>query len=320
MKAIGLALASIWLMLCVAPSLGGATDNFSGHPCAKEQTIECLHDNFERLYLENYSLFWKMVYHAASSAKKCTSVRDTASFLNLAPLGRGNAEYSESFNRTIEELCIQKPDCFLNGLLRTDEAAKGTILDELKTPVFVEPSQIDRVFRRAKANKKYSELSTAYFSKSRHGGRRPCTVQDAQWAEEHIDLSLDWAGVYKLYKNFGNCDDGSIAEGFSDVISNLLADEWNTAYRLNQLTLRDKGFERFVLRHVDELMSPEQSEKIRNNADARCPRHARQLCKAVSARLREVDKAVRKEKKALNRTSNLRDQRLRRIPEKCPLS
>jgi hypothetical protein len=126
---------------------------------------------------------------------------------------------------------------------------------------------------------------------------KPCTDQEAKQAEEQIDLSLDWGGVYKLYKNFAHCDDASISEGFSDMVSNLLSEKWNTIYRLNQLVLGDEGFERFVLKHIDELMSPSQAEKIRNNAVAHCPSDARRLCKAISDRLKEIDEAIERSKR-----------------------
>ena len=124
------------------------------------------------------------------------------------------------------------------------------------------------------------------------GAAKPCTMQEAKKAEESIDSSLDWSGVYKLYKNFSHCDDASIAEGYSDVISRLLSDKWNNVNQLNRLVSRDRGFERFVLKHVDELMSPDQSRKIRNNAVGRCPYRSGRLCKAILDRLGEVDKVI----------------------------
>ena len=128
---------------------------------------------------------------------------------------------------------------------------------------------------------------------------KPCTMQEAAQAEEQINLSLDWDGVYRLYKNFAHCDDASISEGFSDVISNLLSEKWSTTYQLNRLVLRDEGFERFVLKHIDELMSPDQAKKIRNNTATHCPSDATQLCKAISDRLKEIDEALERVQRGL---------------------
>lgn len=123
--------------------------------------------------------------------------------------------------------------------------------------------------------------------------KKQCTVQEAIRAEEQASSLKSWDGVYEAYKNFSHCDDGAISEGYSDSISRLLAEGWNSSNRLNQLTSRDGNFERFVLRHIDELMSPGQAAKIRENVDIKCPLHAESLCQAISLRIKDVDKAIR---------------------------
>jgi len=118
---------------------------------------------------------------------------------------------------------------------------------------------------------------------------KPCTTPDAIRAEQEASSLRSWAEVYKSYKNFARCDDGAIAEGYSDSIARLLSDNWSTADQLNRLASHDKGFKKFVLRHIDELMSPDQAEKIRDNADAHCPSYTKRLCKLIAARIREGD-------------------------------
>jgi hypothetical protein len=48
------------------------------------------------------------------------------------------------------------------------------------------------------------------------------------------------------------CDDGSIAEGFSESVTRLLADDWEALPALQSLTTMDASFQTFVLRHIDE--------------------------------------------------------------------
>jgi hypothetical protein len=115
-----------------------------------------------------------------------------------------------------------------------------------------------------------------------------CGKRDAIRAEGEASSLHSWVEVYNSYKNFAHCDDAAIGEGYSDSIARLLSEKWSSAGRLNRLLSRDKGFEGFVIRHIDELMSPEQAEKIRRNADTRCPLHAKRLCKVISDRLRVV--------------------------------
>jgi hypothetical protein len=88
-------------------------------------------------------------------------------------------------------------------------------------------------------------------------------------------------------RKFARCDDASIGETYRDRIAQLLAEKWDTANELGRLTSRDKNFEKFVLRHIDELMTPEQATKVLDNAQAHCPSGMRSLCTAIAARLRE---------------------------------
>ena len=117
---------------------------------------------------------------------------------------------------------------------------------------------------------------------------KPCTRQDAIRADKEASSLRSWTELYKSYKKFAQCDDGGIGEGYSDSIAHLLSDHWNSANQLNRLVSHDKDFEGFVLRHVDELMSPAQAEKIRDNAEARCPSGAKRLCEKITARIKET--------------------------------
>ena len=117
---------------------------------------------------------------------------------------------------------------------------------------------------------------------------KPCTKQDAIRADQEASSLRSWAEVYKSYKTFAQCDDAGIGEGYSESVARLLSDQWKGADELNRLVAHDKGFERFVVRHVDELMSPAQAEKIRDNAEAHCPLHAGELCKLLAAKIRKM--------------------------------
>lgn len=118
--------------------------------------------------------------------------------------------------------------------------------------------------------------------------KKICSEQDAMQAETEIDSLRNWEYIYKSYKRFAQCDDGSIAEGYSDVVARLLSDHWNTVGDLVRLGVHDRGFEQFVLRHVDELMSPTQAENIRRNALSHCVPNGNNLCRAIISRIKEA--------------------------------
>jgi hypothetical protein len=118
--------------------------------------------------------------------------------------------------------------------------------------------------------------------------KKPCATADAIRAEQQASSLRTWQEVYMSFRNFAQCDDGAIGEGYSDSVARLLSDHWNGTSQLNHFVKRDKAFENFVLRHVDELMSPTQAEKIRKNAESSCPPNSKTLCDEIAARIREI--------------------------------
>jgi hypothetical protein len=118
--------------------------------------------------------------------------------------------------------------------------------------------------------------------------QRRCSVNDAMRAEDEANSLQQWSAVYRSYERFGHCDDGAIAEGYSASVVRLLIDKWPTIDQLNNLVQRNKGFQGFVLRHLDELISAEESERIRANASGKCPQNANSLCVGITARLDAV--------------------------------
>jgi hypothetical protein len=123
-----------------------------------------------------------------------------------------------------------------------------------------------------------------------------CTREEAIQAETESSTLKDWDSVYQAFKRFGHCDDGAIGEGYSDSIARLLASDWAHIEKANTLTSSDKKFRRFVLHHIDELMSPDQWRMISENARDHCPTSAARLCKLIESRLSEVDQNIRRRK------------------------
>src|SRR5882757_9421712 len=80
-------------------------------------------------------------------------------------------------------------------------------------------------------------------------GAKTCTSKDIGKAEKVVFAwsPKAWNDVYKVYKKYGQCDDGAVGEGYSYVVATLLADSWSHFDHLNNLISRDREFERFVL-------------------------------------------------------------------------
>lgn len=118
------------------------------------------------------------------------------------------------------------------------------------------------------------------------GQKRVCTREEAIQAEEESDRLIDWSAVYRSFARFAHCDNGAIWEGYSDSIARLLALHWERLEDLRRLAAADRRFERFVLRHIDGLMTMEQQKLILENARLRCPSNAKRLCRLIESRAR----------------------------------
>jgi hypothetical protein len=112
--------------------------------------------------------------------------------------------------------------------------------------------------------------------------KKQCTKQEAIQAENGLDSLKNWDDVYRSYRTFSHCDDGSIAEGYSDVVTRLLADDWKHFPRLVALANANKPFREFVLKHIDETVSDTVRSKISDNARSRCPRGGQALCDSIA--------------------------------------
>jgi hypothetical protein len=119
-------------------------------------------------------------------------------------------------------------------------------------------------------------------------GQGICTHEDAIQAEKTLDSLSDWCHVYESFKHYSHCDDGAIAEGYSDKIASLLATHWDAAEELFHLWRAHPQFGRFVLAHVDELMSSEQAKNIIRNARERCPPDSKEYCESLEKEAQEL--------------------------------
>ena len=116
-------------------------------------------------------------------------------------------------------------------------------------------------------------------------GEKRCSRDEATAADGEAATLRDWDSVYRSFERYAQCDDAGIGEGYSESIARLLAEDWKHFSKLDKLASRDKGFEKFVLHHVDELMTPDQEKKIYENTRLRCPATAKRLCKLIETRL-----------------------------------
>jgi len=115
----------------------------------------------------------------------------------------------------------------------------------------------------------------------------------AKTAEEQASTIQSWKALRDFFHEFGECDDGAISEGFSDSVVRLLISDWSHVSSLQEMVDTDRDFGSFVLRHIDDLMSPSQLNSIGELASRSCPKDARRICKDIRGRVEEIREDVK---------------------------
>jgi hypothetical protein len=119
-----------------------------------------------------------------------------------------------------------------------------------------------------------------------------CSQQDGFIAEAATDHLSTWKKVAQAKKQFANCDDGGVAEGFSDAVARLLARHWAQLPTLVSLIHSQPDLESFVLAHLNESDDFDDLKTIRTLASRRCPPTATNLCAKLVRRIDSLDLSV----------------------------
>ena len=112
-----------------------------------------------------------------------------------------------------------------------------------------------------------------------------CTPDQANAADAVIDYIDSWKNMHLAFEQFQQCDDGAIAEGFSEADARLMADHWSNLSDGLAFLRADPSFKRFVIRHLDETDNNADLAKIDRLARMDCPAAAKSFCAEVHASL-----------------------------------
>ncbi len=93
----------------------------------------------------------------------------------------------------------------------------------------------------------------------------------------------NWKILQAHFRMYGQCDDGPIAEGYSDDVVTLLAHDWKLFSELASLERGDPTFLQFVLTHIDATAATEDLQAVQRNALAACPAGNAALCRRIAA-------------------------------------
>jgi hypothetical protein len=117
---------------------------------------------------------------------------------------------------------------------------------------------------------------------------KDCSKNEAVAAETEAGTLKNWQDIYQSYKKYHQCDDGGIAEGYSDSITLLLAKHWESLKELKRHIAIDKGFLKFVLKHIDATTNPDDVRKVYINASKHCPKGCSKLCLQIKKQTKDA--------------------------------
>jgi hypothetical protein len=130
----------------------------------------------------------------------------------------------------------------------------------------------------------------AFAASSGAAEKRACTRQEAIRAEVSASAVKSWSGVRSSFSQYGHCDDGAIAEGYSAAVVALLADRWGDITVLQEMVSRDSAFGQFVIRHIDDTAEAAAFQRLKINAAKRWPTKAAGVCSMILSRVRELER------------------------------
>ncbi len=119
-----------------------------------------------------------------------------------------------------------------------------------------------------------------------------CSQADGRSAEDAVDHLNTWSDIHAAFVRYTpQCDDGAVAEGFSDRIVHLLAVNWAALPVLHRLVKNDISFRRFIFRHIDPSTDTDELRAIAKQSTSQCTDSVQKLC----AQLNEAALAAIKE-------------------------
>jgi hypothetical protein len=91
---------------------------------------------------------------------------------------------------------------------------------------------------------------------------KDCTSEEGMAAEDIAARLTDWKQIYSAFERFSHCDDGAIAEGFTDSVVRLLATHWETLPQVASLENNPPAFRTFILRHINDTADTSDLKRV----------------------------------------------------------
>ncbi len=110
---------------------------------------------------------------------------------------------------------------------------------------------------------------------------------------EHIIPKVSyWDELYEIYLEFNRCDDGWMAEGFSDKVTQLLVSQWDSILTCHKYTQSELSFREFLLNHIDPTCDTDLLMIIESNSRLKCDKGMSAFCEEIGQRASQSIKLI----------------------------
>ncbi len=118
-----------------------------------------------------------------------------------------------------------------------------------------------------------------------------CPTELGKEASKNSDAIDSWGVYYESYQKYKVCDDGEIGTNFSISLRDLFIKYWEKTSELSKLLKEkeDDDFEKFVLEHLDLVISARELDTIYNNAKNHCSPNNHEICQEIIERLYDIE-------------------------------
>ncbi len=110
---------------------------------------------------------------------------------------------------------------------------------------------------------------------------KDCTKKEEQIIESKAAYLKTWDEVFDSWEKFKHCDDGSIAEGFTESITKNLVKNWTEDGHLIRLIKNKPKFEKFILEHINEAVPYDRLSILGHMAEMRCQNSTLEFCMKI---------------------------------------
>ena len=121
-----------------------------------------------------------------------------------------------------------------------------------------------------------------------HAQDKTCTKADSAAADKAIERVVTWQQLEKAWRDYRQCDTGSVDELYTDALLRLTV-EWKNVNVLAESMQKDPQYRDFVYRHLQSPAAKDDRESVYSRAKSSCPGSLTAWCGELAEAVKTTD-------------------------------